>query len=585
MQGFRRQIGRHHRGGHQTLKQLSMHANLSMTANLNKSAALPRFRPQLSLVLLALLVTAACCGKQTTGPIPPPPLPDPTELKPVTGDLYHRPHVTLVAVTDWQGVLKPCGCTVDLQKGGIERIAKYVDDLREQDDSVLVVHAGSLLAEQDAVSGPRAAQLPQRLQAFSEALERIQVGAVALSSFDLDIGGQTVKNLYEEAKWPVLALGGGERHSVRSTMATTKSGVSVGLVAIDPRAADDDAARNALLGKEIVGLRSQRVQIVVVLSNLGLRASRKLARAVPGIDAMVVGQLDEKIEPELDLEREGDTLIVHAARHGAWFSALTLVPSLLEHNWKEVSEFLPGTLEDLDLRIAAIQKTLTEIKARGTVANAKALPFIESQLADMQKRRAAAAEAKKRALPAGALAAYRTIGLPWTAATDPEVAKIVADYDARVAEANVKAAGEVPKPEAGQASYVGQATCLQCHSEAEDFVAHDMHQHAWATLEKAGKAKDLDCVACHATGFGQAGGSNLAHLDGLTNVTCESCHGPGSLHVSAPSKVKPATIKPDQAVCTTCHTTEHAPRFEFLEYRKRLIVPGHGMPLARAGGK
>lgn len=530
------------------------------------------------VALCGVVLATACCSKQK---VEPPPMPEPSVEVAPTGDLYHRPHVTVIAVTDWQSVLKPCGCTVDLQKGGIERIAKYVDDLRKKDDSVLVVHAGSLLADPDAVSGARAAQMASRLDAFAEALNHLQIGAVALSSYDLEVGGQVVGAVYDSAKWPLLALQGGSRHAMRSTLTRTKSGLSVGILAVDPKAPEDEMNRQQAAQDEIVRLRSQGVKVVIALSNLGLRGSRKLVRAVSGIDVMVVGQLDEKVEPELDLEREGNTLFVHAARHGAWVSALTLAPSGQDHAWKEVSEAIPGVTNDLQDRIGTMEKTLTEIKQRSTLANQKALPFFEARLAEMKLRLDAAKRAVGRPLPPGPLAAFRPIGLPWSMPTDPEVAKIVADYDAKVAEANVKAAGAVPAPPIGQASYVGQKVCMDCHDDAAAFQAADLHQQAWKGLEKTNKTKDLDCVACHATGFEQPGGSNLAHLEGFTDVQCESCHGPGSLHVKSPARGPKSHIiaQPDATLCATCHTSVHSPRFDFADYRKRLLVPGHGMPV------
>ncbi len=529
----------------------------------------------------ALVVATACCSKQK---VEAPPMPEPTVEVVPTGDLYHRPHVTILAVTDWQSVLKPCGCTVDLQKGGIERIAKYVGDLRKQDDSVLFVHAGSLLADPDATTGPRAAQMASRLDAFAEALDHLQVAAVALSTYDMDVGGQVVNAVYDHAKWPLLALQGGSRKAMPSALVRTKSGVSVGLLAVDPKAPEDDAMRQQAVEDEVVRLRSQRVKIVVVLSNLGLRGSRKLARAVPGIDVMIVGQLDDKIEPELDLEREGDTLIVHAGRHGAWMSALTLAPSGQDHAWREVSEAVPGVVEDLQIRITAMEKTLADIKQRSTVANQKALPFFEARLAEMKLRLDAAKRAQGQPLPPGALVGFRPIGLLWSTPTDPEVAKIVAEYDAKVADANLKAAGDVPPPPVGQAGYVGQKACMECHDDTAAFQAADLHQSAWKPLEKTNKIKDLDCVSCHVTGFGQPGGSNLAHLAGLTDVQCEACHGPGSLHVKAPARGPNSHIiaQPDATICAGCHTAVHSPRFDFADYRKRLIVPGHGLPLKGA---
>ena len=63
---------------------------------------------------------------------------------------------------------------------------------------------------------------------------------------------------------------------------------------------------------------------------------------------------------------------------------------------------------------------------------------------------------------------------------------------------------------------------------------------------------------------------------------CESCHGPGSLHVENPS---PDTItgKPGEKVCVTCHNPENSPHFDFATYLPRVLGPGHGQPAAPHG--
>ena len=538
------------------------------------------------LALVGLLaLTAACCGKQKNATV---------AASAAGPGLYQVPHVTLVAVTDWQAVLKPCGCTVDLQKGGVERIARYIADLRKTDDSVLVVHAGSLLADDEAMSSPqKRAQLARRLQAFTDILQHVQIAAVALSGADLQMGGADTKAQYESVPWPVLSAGwqASVANAKASTLVKTASGVQVGLLGIDP-AAGDEAAQQKAVTTEVVALRKQGAQVVVVLSNLGLRFSRRLARVVPGIDVVVVGKLDDKMEPETDLEREGNTLIVQSTRHGAYFSTVTLAPQDRgpgpsrdgQGGWREASAWLPGATQELQQRIEAMQKQLAQWRQKATVATLRALPHFEHELADLQRRLVEAKQAANQPLPAGRLAAYRTVGLLWTAPVDEQAAAIVKKYDADVAELNLKNAGDVPPVKAGEAGFVGQKQCMVCHEELKDFVANDLHRHAWETLEKVNKTKDLDCVPCHATGYGMPGGSVLGKLGVLTGVQCEACHGPGSLHVAAPGKGPNSHILavPKVDVCTTCHTTEHAPRFAFDEYRKRLLVPGHGLPLPKA---
>jgi len=528
----------------------------------------------LGCALVALAVLTACCSRQ---------LADPAKPQRASG-LFGLPHVTLVAVTDWQAVLKPCGCTVDLQKGGIERISKYINDLRKTDDSVLVVHAGSLLGEDDSVGDGKAAQVERRVQAFDEALARIGVAAVALPSAGLDASGPWVRRTYNNARWPVVGAegwNGGIARALPSLLLKSRSGVQVGLLAADPAAFADEARRSVAMAASVQALRKRGANVVVVLSNLGLRQSRRLARSVAGIDVLVIGNLDQKAEPVTDLEREGETLLVQASRHGAWLAAVTLAPGQGAGTWREVSEYLPGASEDLQARIAALETSLKSWRQRATLATQRALPYLEADLAEHKRRLGLALGAAGKSLPSGRLVGYRTVGLPWTAAVDARVAAIVKRYDDDIALVNLRVTGSVPLPGPGQAAFIGERVCLTCHTEAAGFAGSDPHGKAWATLERDGKTRDLDCVPCHVTGYGQAGGSNLAHLENLMGVQCEACHGPGSLHVEAERQGKSGHIvsAPGAALCETCHTLVHAPRFSFEDYRKRLIQRGHGAPV------
>lgn len=534
------------------------------------------------LALIALALATACCGKQTVDT----PKSSATEppAAPAGVGLYKLPHVTILAVTDWQTTIKPCGCTVDLQKGGVERIAKYVKDLRAQDDSVVVVHAGSLFAEADSQSSAgREAQLQLKRQTFTSALRELGVAAAALSSHDLDAGGAALAAAWAQAPWPVLAAGwdGGVRSTRPRTVVKTASGIAVGLTAIDPKAGADDAARQVVVQAEVAALRKDGAQVVVVLSNLGLRGSRKLARAVQGIDALVVGALDERTEPALDLEVEGQTILIHATRHGAWFSAATLVPAAAGGPWQDATAWLPGAAAELQARKDALVKHIDAAKARGLVATQKAMPMYQQLFADMDKRIAAAKAAASQPLPKGPLCAYRSVGLDWSAPVDDALAALVAKYDAEVGKLNEAAFAQPLPLKDGMAQYVGQAACLSCHTQVQEFAKKDLHGHAWQTLVDAGKTKDLDCVPCHVTGWQQPGGSAFANLDTFQNVQCEACHGPGSLHIAAPAKgANSKLLAVGAAQCLTCHAPEHAPRFAFDEYKKRILQPGHGLPLA-----
>ncbi len=540
-------------------------------------------KPNLPLTLVVAVILAAfaaCCGKQKS------PSTAPQGVAKKAGQaktLLARPHVTIVALSDWQAILKPCGCTEELQRGGIERNARFLADLRRADNSVVLVHAGRLLVEDEKPRPQQVAQRRERMRTFSAILDGLDVAAVALSSADLKDGGDVATDLYAKARWPVLSAAAkpSVARAKKSRVVTTASGVQVGIIAVDEGDFADTKARNASLKAIALKLKSDGASIVVALSNLGMRHTRRLSRAIPELDVVVVGSVPARSEPVEELDPDDDAFILRAPRHGAYMAMLTLVPGH-RGRWHDVSPFLPGAATRINARLVSVDKDIKRFAAgaRKTVAMERALPFFKKQRRELEKRLKAARESADKQLPDGRLAAYASIGLPWSAAADESVEAVVKKYDKRVAAINAEAAKDPVPAGKDDTPYVGSEVCLACHIKAAAFVAKDLHSHAWKTLEKDGKTRDLDCVSCHSTAFGKPGGSAFGNIDKFSSVQCEACHGPGGKHVAAPAGGTKSMMvnKPGESVCLGCHTPEHAPRFAFEAYRRRLIVPGHGLP-------
>jgi hypothetical protein len=95
---------------------------------------------------------------------------------------------------------------------------------------------------------------------------------------------------------------------------------------------------------------------------------------------------------------------------------------------------------------------------------------------------------------------------------------------------------------------------------------------------KGPAAESADCVKCHVTGYELAGGypaADSAKTAAVAAVGCESCHGPGSLHVIASKAEKTKFIYKivSAKMCTECHTPTMTPKFKYNEMVKSGVHP------------
>uniref|UniRef100_A0A832I313 Cytochrome c-552/4 domain-containing protein n=1 Tax=Eiseniibacteriota bacterium TaxID=2212470 RepID=A0A832I313_UNCEI len=158
--------------------------------------------------------------------------------------------------------------------------------------------------------------------------------------------------------------------------------------------------------------------------------------------------------------------------------------------------------------------------------------------------------------------------------------------------------------EAAKATYAGNAKCKMCHMKVHTAWAATAHSKAFENLTKAdakvtaewaakmkvevkGAAKDADgCVGCHVVGHKQGGWpqADATKNAAFEGVGCESCHGPGSLHIASKPADKKATMATavTAETCTGCHTKEASPNFKFEEAKKTGV---HAVPAAAPAAK
>ena len=112
----------------------------------------------------------------------------------------------------------------------------------------------------------------------------------------------------------------------------------------------------------------------------------------------------------------------------------------------------------------------------------------------------------------------------------------------------------------------GRTACRRCHLREYRSWQRTPHANAYETLPEENRS-DPDCVKCHVTGYGDDSGfKSLEETPNLAGVTCEVCHGPGTVYKdedtmkSRDASVAAGLLLPDEQTCLGCHNSE-SPNF------------------------
>lgn len=120
------------------------------------------------------------------------------------------------------------------------------------------------------------------------------------------------------------------------------------------------------------------------------------------------------------------------------------------------------------------------------------------------------------------------------------------------------------------ATYVGSESCATCHASATAAWKESGHAHAFETLIDRKADADPNCIACHTVGFETPSGYRREFAKSkLVDVGCESCHGPGSLHVKQRLAGELVTFKfrpLGAGDCQKCHYGEFSRPFNWDEF-------------------
>jgi len=134
--------------------------------------------------------------------------------------------------------------------------------------------------------------------------------------------------------------------------------------------------------------------------------------------------------------------------------------------------------------------------------------------------------------------------------------------------------------------YVGAKKCKMCHNKPTTGMQYDKwekgpHANALKSL-KGADATNPKCLKCHSTAA-SVDPSLLAGLSPDEGVSCESCHGPGSIYKSAgimrnqKLAMSKGLVMPDAKVCKTCHN-EESPNYKGFNYAEYAAKIAHNDP-------
>lgn len=556
------------------------------------------------LALGAIVATLAAC-KPRVEPTPEPPVPEEgsapvREVNQTDGLVGTDVEVEAIEVADegptaptilftagLKGYTEPCGCTIDLVLGGIDRVTGYVERMQELSPENLVLDVGDTFFEQESLNDIERAQEVRKTEVLVHALTAMGTRATVPGRRDFANGVAFYQELLQGTEIAVLAanLTAGGTAFGPSHIVVEVGGRSVGVVgAVDPTRFEDLAelvATPAL--PAIQGAAAEAVaagaDTVVLLWQGDIITARQTLSEMTAVDFLLVGHDPRNTD---EIEQVGSAYTLEAYDQGRHVGRLKLHCGADAPDGADWENARVGSDEEV-ARIERVLEGLQEQIATLEAAEGEAPPILarlQEREAGLVAELAAMESAQEPEFPADACRfLFRPIPMDPGLPTLESITEEMRAYNDALRTLNLADAAP-PEPAAeGMPHYVGMEVCSTCHVQAADVWHDTAHAGAIETLQERGKEFDRSCIGCHVTGYEQPGGSTLGHTDGLVDVQCEQCHGPGSLHAADPTIRGLPTgvyVERTERTCVGCHNEEHSPRFDYDTYLPRILGPGHG---------
>lgn len=512
---------------------------------------------------------------------------------------------SVIMLGGMKGYIEPCGCTLDVTAGGIDRVVEFIETVSGFAPASATVAAGNIWFERPSLDESEVAQATIKAEGIAKVFKHLGITAVTPGPTDFARGVEEYKRLNAMAGVKPHGLNvkiAGE--ALPGSVVKDLSGIKTGLIF----AVEDDLLAGIdgvevepiapKLAAEVKRLEGEGVEALVLIYQGKLAGGKKLLEANPRIDFVLVGEDPRETDQVDAVEGGGHTLEVFD--QGRYVGVLKLYDpdgGEADEDYANARTGSKAEIEAVEAQIEHVNKSINKMPP--------AAPGQEPPMLVTLRERLRALEARKKEiensaieLPEGKRAfIWRAVRLDEAYPEDEAFTKVLGALNADIDKLNRNTDFELIPAKEGGPFYVGNAQCKTCHADAYAFWKTTNHAHALETLQKVNKDFNQDCIGCHVVGYNKPGGSVLgklsykATLDGgleiekdLADVGCENCHGPGSKHVEAAmfgkhgkpgNFIKNLGIN-EQTCMASCHVQEHSPRFNYDVYRAQILGKGHG---------
>lgn len=212
--------------------------------------------------------------------------------------------------------------------GGLARINQYVKNVKEQKENVLFFDGGDLFH----------GTLPlveSRGEALVPVLEQMDLDGFVPGNWDFAYGKEQLKRLTENLPFPTLACNVNDENTGKPFLTPyvikEMTGMKVGVIGLtyghEEQIMPDDFTEGLTftLGveevEEIVREIRNEMDLIVVVSHLGLPLDVKLASIVKGIDIILSGHSHDRVTRPIDAN---GTIVVQAGSNSAFLGRLDI---------------------------------------------------------------------------------------------------------------------------------------------------------------------------------------------------------------------------------------------------------------------